>query len=266
MRALPVQISSSENPKVKELRSLYRRQVRYRERLFLIEGVRLLEEALAVGYPPRLALYVPERLGETPRGQALLEQLAATGTAMTTTPTILDGVADTVTPQGVVAAVPMPELPPRPAGLLLVLDNIRDPGNCGTILRTAEAAGASIVYCAPGTVDPFSPKVVRGGMGAHFRLPLRVAGWDEIAAAVADRQLLLADAHGQQVYDQVDWRRPTALIVGGEAEGAGQQALEFNPTLVSIPMVGGAESLNVAVATAILLFEARRSREPGCKG
>ncbi len=260
MRALPVQISSPENSKVKELRSLYRRQVRYRERLFLVEGVRLLQEALAAGYPPRLVLYVPERLAETPRGQALLEQLAASGTAMTTTPAILDSVADTVTPQGVVAAVPMPELPPRPEGLLLILDTIRDPGNCGTILRTAEAAGVSIVYCAPGTVDPFSPKVVRGGMGAHFRLPMRVADWDEIGSAVARRQLLLADARGQETYDHVDWRQPTALIVGGEAEGASPQALELNPTLVSIPMAGGAESLNAAVAAGVLLFEALRAR------
>jgi TrmH family RNA methyltransferase len=257
---VPVQISSSENPKVKELRSLYRRSKRYRERLFLIEGVRLVEEALGAGVPLHLALYAPERLQETPRGAALLARLSADEAAFPTRPPILDGAAGTVTPQGVVAAVPFPDLLPRSEGLVVVLDQLRDPGNCGTILRTAEAAGASLVYCAPKTVDPFSPKVVRAGMGVHFRLPLRVAGWGEIARALAGHQVWLAEARGGRPYDAVDWCGRTALIVGGEAEGAGEEARRLATGLVAIPMAGGAESLNAAVAAGILLFEALRQR------
>ncbi len=255
-------ISSPENPKVKEMRSLHRRSARYGERLFLVEGVRLVEEALAAGLPLRLAFCVPERLQETERGQALLSRLEPSPAAFRTTPALLDSMADTVTPQGVVAAVPLPELPARPGGLLLVLDGLRDPGNCGTILRTAEAAGVSLVYCAPGTVDPFSPKVVRAGMGAHFHLPLRVArGWSEIAAALAGRQVLLAEVHGGRPYDAVDWGRPTALIVGGEATGPGEEARRLATGSVSIPMAGAAESLNAAVAAGILLFAALRQRQ-----
>ena len=153
---MSTKISSPENPKAKELRALARRAVRYRERLFLVEGVRLVEEALAAGRPLHLALYVPERLRETPRGTALLERLQAIATAFPTAPKVLDSVAETVTPQGVVAAVPFPEGPATPGDLVLILDRLRDPGNCGTILRTAEAAGVSLVYCAPGTVDPVS--------------------------------------------------------------------------------------------------------------
>jgi len=229
----------------------------------MIEGVRLVEEALDNGFSPRLALYVPEQLEETPRGQQLSARLAATGTAFATTPAILDTIADTVTPQGVVAAVPMPELPARPTGLVLILDSVRDPGNCGTILRTAEAAGVSVVYLAPGTADPFSPKVVRAGMGAHFRLPMRVAPWSEIASAVAGRQLLLAESEAELPYDQVDWRRPTALLIGGEAEGASPEAQQLQPTPIAIPMAGGAESLNAAIAAAVLLFEALRQQRAG---
>ena len=256
---MPVHISSLENPKVKELRSLCRRQVRYRERLFLIEGTRLVEEAIAAGLPLHLVLYVPELLQGTERGEALLARFSASPQSFPTTPQILERVADTVTPQGVVAAVPFPELPPDPGNLVLVLDRIRDPGNCGAILRTAEAAGVRMVYLAPGTVDPFNPKVVRAGMGAHFRLPLRTSGWEEITAALTGLQVLLAEATGGRRYDSVDWCLPTALIVGGEAEGAGQRAQAI-AVAITIPMAGAAESLNVAIATGILLFEALRQR------
>ena len=259
--ATAVQISSPENPKVKDLRSLHRRSARYGERLFLIEGVRLVEEALQAGIPLQTVLYVPERLEETARGAALRVRLAASLAAFSTTPRILDTVADTVTPQGVVAAVPYPDLPPHPEGLVLVLDRLRDPGNCGTILRTAEAAGVGLVCFAPGTVDPFSPKVVRAGMGAHFRLPLRAAAsWDEIASIVAGRQVLLAAVKAGRPYDAVDWKIPTALIVGGEAEGASEEAHRLATETVSIPMAGAVESLNAAVASGILLFAALRQR------
>lgn len=257
---MPTPISSPENPKVKELRALTRRSVRYRERLFLVEGVRLTEEALAAGYPLHLALYVPERLGETPRGAALLERLQSMATAFPTVPKVLDSIAETVTPQGVVAAVPFPEGPAEPGDLVLILDRLRDPGNCGTILRTAEAAGVSLVYCAPGTVDPFSPKVVRAGMGAHFRLPLRLSGWPELREVLSDRPVWLAEARGGRPYDAVDWRGPVALIVGGEAEGPGEEARALATGTVSIPMPGPAESLNAAVAAGVLLFEALRQR------
>ncbi len=257
---MALQIGSPENPRVKELRSLHRRSVRYRRQTFLIEGVRLVEEALAAGLPLRLALYVPDQLQKLPRGTALLERLVACREAFSTTPQVLRRVSDTVTPQGVVAAVPFPERPPQGEGLLLILDRLRDPGNCGTILRTAEAAGVRAVYLSPGSVDPFSPKVVRAGMGAHFRLALRVASWAEIAVAVSGRQVLLAEARAGRPYDRVDFCLPTALIVGGEAEGAGVEARALAAEVVSIPMAGAAESLNVAVATGILLFEALRQR------
>jgi TrmH family RNA methyltransferase len=153
--------------------------------------------------------------------------------------------------------VPFVNLPPRP-GLILVLDQVRDPGNLGTILRTAEAAGAGQVLLAPGTVDVYNPKVVRGAMGAHFRLPVATLEWPAISQRVAERAVWLADATGEVAYDAVDWTQPAALIVGGEATGAGEEATALATGRVSIPMAGRAESLNAAMAATVLLFEAAR--------
>ncbi len=260
-------ITSLANPKVRWARSLLQGRARRREGHFLIEGVRLVEEALRVGSVPTLAFFSPA-LEATPRGRALLQALLASPEArervFPVSEAVLGSLSDTVTPQGIVAAVPLPQPPSGPPGLLLILDQLRDPGNLGTVLRTALAAGVEEVWLAPGTVDPYNPKVVRAAMGAHFRLPLRVhVRWDEVATRAPGRPIWLATAQGGTPYDQVDWRTPSVLIVGGEAEGASPEAEALATGRVHIPMEQGVESLNAAVAAAILLFEARRQRSRG---
>lgn len=155
--------------------------------------------------------------------------------------------------------LPFVQFPPRP-GLLLILDRVRDPGNLGTILRSAEAASVGHVLLSPGTVDHYNPKVVRGAMGAHFRLPVISLDWPAIAEQAGRRAVWLADAAGELSYDAVDWTQPSALIVGGEAAGAGQEAAVLATGRVSIPMAGGAESLNAAMAATVILFEAARQQ------
>jgi TrmH family RNA methyltransferase len=196
----------------------------------------------------------------SPAGEALLAGLGPAGEgAWPVSEGVLAACADTETPQGVLAVVPFVDLAPRP-GLALVVDGVRDPGNLGTILRSAEAAGAGQVLLAPGTVDVYNPKVVRGAMGAHFRLPVAALDWRAIAGRVAGRAVWLADAAGGVTYDAVDWRQPSALIVGGEAEGAGEEAAALGQGRVSIPMAGGTESLNAAMAATVILFEVARQR------
>jgi TrmH family RNA methyltransferase len=176
----------------------------------------------------------------------------------------LKAAADTVTPQGIVAVIPVPAAPAEigPLPLVLVLDGLQDPGNLGTILRSAWAAGAGAVVTTPGTADPYSPKVVRAGMGAHFHLALLPEQpWPQIARLVAGRQVLLAEARGGTPYDQVAWSQPTALIIGSEAHGSGPEARALATATVSIPLAEGVDSLNAAVAASILLFEARRQRQ-----
>jgi len=174
----------------------------------------------------------------------------------------MKAMADTISPQGVLAVVPFVELaPPLSPSLVLVVDRLRDPGNLGTILRSANAAGVEQVILTPKTVDPYNPKVVRGAMGAHFRLPIKALSWPEIAGALTGVQILLADARAEQAYYQVDWRQPSALIIGGEAQGASQEARELAVTTIAIPMHGRTESLNAAVAASVILFEAARQRQ-----
>jgi TrmH family RNA methyltransferase len=183
---------------------------------------------------------------------------------------VMRALSDTVSPQGILAVVPFLELPlPENLWLVLVVDRVRNPGNLGTILRSAEAAGASQVILTPATVDVYSPKVVRGAMGAHFYLPIATGvSWSEIAEALEDRQILLAEAEGEKAYYEVDWTKPSTLIVGSEAKGASQEAEKLATERIVIPMQGKVESLNVAVAASVILFEAAQQRgiQQDCKG
>jgi TrmH family RNA methyltransferase len=142
---------------------------------------------------------------------------------------------------------------------------MRDPGNLGTMIRSAAAAGAQAVFLAPGTADPFAPKVVRSAMGAHFRLPLIAMDWEQIvwqckAKACPPVQLLLSEASEGKPCWQMDLREPLALIIGGEADGASPEAIKAADQLITIPMPGKSESLNAAIAAGILLFEVVRQR------
>lgn len=251
-------ITSAQNERVKYVRSLARRRVRQREGRFVVEGTRLLDELVGAGIEPALVFYTAA-WAESPAGQRLLPQIRTGEAAWPVTDAVMAACADTQTPQGVLAVVPFLSLSPRP-GLLLILDTIRDPGNLGTILRSAESAGVGQVLLAPGTVDLYNPKVVRGAMGAHFRLPVFSHDWPDIVQQASGRAVWLADAAGETAYDAVDWTRPSALIVGAEASGAGEEAAQMATGRVSIPMTGGAESLNAAMATTVILFEAARQR------
>jgi TrmH family RNA methyltransferase len=150
---------------------------------------------------------------------------------------------------------------PKELDFVLVADQVRDPGNLGTMLRTALAAGVDALLLPPRTVDPFSPKVVRAGMGAHFRLPIAVTSWEEIGTTLEDLRIYLAEAGKGAAYTQADFSSPLALILGSEAHGPGAGARELAHTSVHIPMPGGGESLNTAIAAAILIFEIVRQRE-----
>jgi TrmH family RNA methyltransferase len=257
-------ITSKTNRKVKYVRSLYRRPVRQRERRFVAEGVRLIEEMTKAGQAPVFAFYSAGISGDA-RAEAVVEALRASGAEVeVVSDDVMRAMADTKTPQGILAVAPFPEIEARDVHLSLVLDGLRDPGNLGTILRSAEAAGVGQVITMSGTVDVFGPKVVRGAMGAHFRLPIRAdRSWDEISDTLQERQVLLADAGGETAYDRVDWSQPSVLIVGGEARGAGAEARRLCSGTVSIPMRAGVDSLNVAVATSIILFEAARQLGAG---
>ena len=142
----------------------------------------------------------------------------------------------------------------------MIADEIRDPGNLGTLLRTSAAAGVNGLLVAPGTVDPFSPKVIRAAMGAHFRLPILPCSWEKIREITEGLTMFASGMKkGTQIWD-VDLTTPLAIIIGGEARGLGKNACELADHWLYIPMRGGTESLNAAAAGAVLMFEVRRQR------
>lgn len=254
-------ITSSQNSKVKLARSLFGRAKERREAgAFVVEGVRLVEEAAAAGWPLQFVLYSPDL---SPRAQTLVAEIGGRGIETEAVdPGILLALSDTETPQGVLAVATLNPLPvPVKPGFVLILDAIRDPGNLGTLLRTAAAVGVEALFIPPETTDPFSPKVVRSGMGAHFRLPIISLGWDAIAARLADMAVFVAEMEGSLPLWEADFTQPLALVVGGEAEGASMPARQMSSAFVNIPMPGKMESLNAGVAGAVLMFEVLRQRK-----
>ncbi|MBP7694122.1 MAG: RNA methyltransferase [Anaerolineales bacterium] len=254
-------ITSAHNPTVKRVTSLQtQRKAREAEGQFIIEGPRLAEEALRARANVELVLYTLNLDERSRMAVGQLERLGARAEGVSET--VMAAISDTETPAGLLAIVAMPTflILPHP-GFALVLDRISDPGNLGTLLRTAEAAGVQAVFLMPGTVDAFNPKVVRAAMGAHFRIPVAEARWETLAGQLGGAAVWLAEARAGQDYATVDWQGPSALIVGSEAEGPSAAARAFTRQTVHIPMPGRAESLNVAVAAGILLFAAARQRQ-----
>src|SRR5437763_2276340 len=255
------------------VRDLQRRKARGRRGLALIEGVRLVEEALGAGVAFQGALVAPD-LARTERGTALVaelqghgvvvEEVGARGSAQ---------LADTETPQGIIAVIEprrwsAGDFTPSPGAVALVIDGVQDPGNVGTLIRTAHALGAAGTVVLRGTADPTSPKALRAAMGATFRhpvVPLDDAGFIAWArkltvtlwAAAADG-VPLHRAMAKEEVGRGDG--PIAVIVGNEGAGIRPQLNAVAAQRVAIPLAQGAESLNVAVAAGILLYEVTRGR------
>lgn len=257
-----MRITSTRNPIIKYVRSLERAAVRRADGVYLAEGVRLVREAVDAQQPATLVLYDPDLLRKSTAGSLLLPDLPAwAGRSFEVDEHVLAAAAQTETPAGVVAVLRRPE----PASLAshdsdhlgLVLDRLADPGNAGTILRTANAAGVAYVAALPGTVDLFAPKVVRAGMGAHFRLPLfQPVSEEDLKRALPDVTLVAIDMHGTFPIAEFVWPERTALLVGSEAHGLSPAAESLPATTVRIPMREGAESLNAAVAASIAIYAA----------
>lgn len=250
------------------IRDLGRRKAREKRGLALAEGVRLIEEALAAGVRIEGAAVAPA-LEATDRGRALKAALGARGVALEPVDDrALAELADTEHPQGIVAVIEprtwtLSELPTShaPHTTYLVLDAVQDPGNVGAILRSALALGAAGVIALPGTADLLNPKVLRGSMGAAFKLPNLHADLAEFRQWAAERGVAL----WATAMDGADIRsigRPAgalALVLGNEGAGVGAELAAAATTRVAIPIAPGAESLNVAAAAAILLWECARA-------
>lgn len=252
-------ITSSQNTKLKLVRSLMGRARERREaNAFVVEGVRLIEEAVNAGWQFQFVLYSD---GLSERGKNLIETLSEKDIEVDDVAgDLLQKLSDTESPQGILAVLNNSQLPiPVSPNFILIPDQIRDPGNLGTLLRTAAATGVQAVFLPPETTDVFAPKIIRAGMGAHFRLSIHSLTWEEIKTETKDMQIHLADMDGTSCWE-TDLRKPLALIIGGEAEGASDEAQRLASQKISIPMAGNVESLNAGVAGSVLMFEVMRQR------
>jgi TrmH family RNA methyltransferase len=269
MTSRPELITSRRNPLVRRLRQLHEARGRRDQGLLLLEGTHLLQEVLRLGLVPA-DLLVTEAWAA--RHGELLDPLPFACRPQPVSAEVLEAVATTRHPDGVVLTVPAPEIPeplvplPAPSGLVLALDTIQDPGNLGTLMRTALAAGVEALWLADGA-DPHQPKVLRASAGAALALPLRRLSRPALAAQLqrlAGEPLQLVATEpppgGALPYWSLDWCRPTVLLLGSEGAGLAPELLALATQRVTIPHDPAVESLNVAVAAAPLLLERRRQQ------
>jgi TrmH family RNA methyltransferase len=251
---------------ISTIRDLHRRRGRERRGLTLAEGVRLLEEALASGVTVRGAATSPT-LESTPRGSALKARLEHAGVLLEEVDDDeLMRLAGTEHPQGIVAVVEprrwtLDDIAITPSAVVLVLDGVQDPGNVGALARTALGLGAAGLVALPGTADLYNPKALRGSMGALFRLPSVGSGADGFIAWARGAGLALwtSASEGTPV-GHARREGPIALLVGNEGAGVHPDLAAVATRSVSVPLERGVESLNVAVAAGILLYEVTRDR------
>ena len=243
-------------------RDLKRRKARDREGVFVVEGIRAVEELLRSSLPIRGLLVAP-KLIDSSRGAALVEAAKGKGVdVVDVDEKEFRSAAETDSPQGIVAIAETPNRSVgalRPTGplRLLLLDAVQDPGNVGTIIRTAAALGADATIALPGSVDVWNAKVVRSAMGAHFHHPAFHASWDDVESFLASTTtpLWAADAGGERLPEKAPFR--LAIAVGNEGGGLSPVVRAAAVRIVSLPISNLVESLNVAVATGILLHELR---------
>lgn len=260
-------ITSPSNPAIKLARSLIsRRRSRERERAFAVDGTRVLLSLIESGTHLRILFVDDDRRQEI--DPETLDQLTdAADRVLLLESRLFSTVCDTEHPQPMAGIFEIPELEfPQSAQFILALDSVRDPGNLGTIVRTAAAAGVDGLALLPGSADPYNPKVVRASAGAIARLPVR--SFTDLDALVDETfhdtpQIAVADASATIEHDRIDWSRPSLLIIGNEAVGSGPYAQQRADIVVKIPISSTVESLNAAIASAVIIFEAQRQRRRG---
>ncbi len=263
-------ITSESNPRIKAAKGLLRRRGREKSGQCLLEGVRLVQDSVLAGAHLK-TVFVTAEFAQTQTGEelaALIDTKHPQTECFLVTEEILKSLSDTQTPQGVVAVAVIPNFALEDVlatigPFLLVADQVRDPGNLGTMVRTAAAAGCTAVVLTKGTVDAYSGKVLRATMGSAFRVPIvrDIVSSDLVTKLqLAGCPLVVADAGADTVYHEPVLSGPCAIVIGNEATGPDQILASEATISVRIPLQNGVESLNAAVAAAILVFEAAKQR------
>lgn len=255
-------ITSTGNKRVKELTQLVRKAKERRNRgVFVVEGKKMYKEAPKESVKE---VYVSESFLEEKENQILVEGCAYE----ILSDHVFGTVSDTITPQGILSVVEMPHYEKerffsKENGMYLVLESIQDPGNLGTMFRTGEGAGISGIVMNKETVDLFNPKTIRSTMGSIYRVPFLITeNLTELLADMKKRNIVSFAAHlkGQKSYDVFDYKKSCAFLIGNEGNGLSKELADMADIYIRIPMQGEVESLNAAMASGILMYEAARQR------
>jgi RNA methyltransferase, TrmH family len=263
---MPREVTAFSNATVKRLRSLRDKKARKAEGLFLAEGLRIIAEARDSGRLPEIVMFSPEGARHSLAAEIIAATEAAGGDAIETTPEILSKTSGKDNPQMLVAAYQQPEtgldaLDRAKAPLWLAAQALRDPGNIGTILRTGDAVGAGGLILIDDSADPYSVEAVRASMGAVFTQQVAKASWSEFVPwlRAGAGQLVGTSLNTDRDYLEVDYEDPCFLLIGNEQQGLPRACEEECDVLVKIPMAGRADSLNAAIAAAVMAFQVRAS-------
>lgn len=255
-------LTSVQNPLVKQLRKLQQVKGRREQQLFLLEGTHLIEEALATQYPLETVCYTPQWSDRYPHLQEKVCHIATRSEQVNER--VLQAIATTVNPDGIIATAPRPEPQTlKITQLGLALETVQDPGNLGTMIRTAAAAGTDGLWLSGDSVDLDHPKVLRASAGAWFRLPMTVCSDLMTQLTTAQKQgiqIVATLPNADLSYWELDFQKPTLIVLGNEGAGLSPELATLADRQVQIPLSGGVESLNVAICAALILYEAQRQR------
>lgn len=257
-------ITSAANQQMKHVIQLNKKaKTRYEQRVFVVEGMKMCMEAPKKDIQ---AMYVSESFLQVPEHTAMLQEYSYEVVA----DNVFKTISDTQTPQGILALIKMPEytwedLMGRDGKKthLLILENIQDPGNLGTMIRTGEGAGVTGILMNRTTVDVFHPKTIRATMGSLYRVPFYVTeGLEESLKELKEAGISLYAAHlqGKMSYDEPDYKKPCGFLIGNEGNGLTEKTAEYADAYIRIPMEGRVESLNAAIAATLLMYEVNRQR------
>ncbi|CEJ44467.1 TrmH family RNA methyltransferase [Umezakia ovalisporum] len=258
-------LTSLQNPLVKQIRKLHSTRERHKQQLCLLEGTHLLQEACVVNYPLVTVCCTPE--WQTAHTALWEKACNHSERAEIVSKEVLAAIATTVQPDGVIATakrvINQNQVPFR--GLVLALETIQDPGNLGTIIRTAAATSTTGLWLSQDSVDLDSPKVIRASAGQWFRVPMAVTSDLKTIAQQsqeAGMQVVATSPTANLTYWDVDWRKPSLILLGNEGAGLSPDLTSIADKQVKIPLALGVESLNVAIAAALMLYEAQRQVIP----
>ena len=263
---MPREVTAFSNPTVKRLRSLRDKKARKEEGLFLAEGLRIIAEARDSGRLPEIIMFSAEGARHTLAAEIIAATETAGGDAIETTPDILSKTSGKDNPQMLVAAYKQPDtslsaIDRSSAPLWFAAQALRDPGNIGTILRTGDAVGAGGLILIDDSADPYSVEAARASMGAIFTQAVVKASWDEFILWLRSGpgQLVGTSLKATQDYLEVEYQQPSFLLIGNEQQGLPADYESECDFLVKIPMAGRADSLNAAIAAAVMAFQVKAS-------